>query len=1065
MKKVWQNYFVLKLATSKFKFKGGLAKLLRFEACRFKNLTRAAWLSDDNANTNTNTNTTTNNNHNNNNNTVDTLFCFGSAMSYSGGWQWGWSHGDWSSRGPWRANSSWYQQSWNENQWQWRDRGQSGGGTTDWHEDWAQQQSGGTHDQEERDKDDPADTRYVYAVVPFSLKADLPQGDHYREIRQEIEDMGCTIKVKSASGQGSESRHKPKARVVVTGPMADSAFQVFMDRVNAISVRQIRWDKSKVSHINCEADLQAELHADPGGTGSSEMKKQKRRDHRNPDLNPMGVDYGDTDSSEDETASASATTKMQVEKEEDDDPPPPPAGAPPLPTCVGSGVGVVAGTVSLEEAPELPGLGGQRQLISLATRLANHAKKFLGMAPEAEDMILNFRTSPLESEALGAMKCRVSFCVSCFRREWQLLPALAMNMAVCEKAMNAGYVRFVVYMAVRTDDQEKFNDACVYLRENYSDQLASGALVVALGAATAFHSSKFKNAAHRLAVLTPWGQGLTSNMEHGIEPQQELQWPADGGTSAASSATEAVVKQESADGGTSAAFSSTGKIVKQESTGAGVAVKQEMGSDGGTSLAPTHLLINLDADNILSADFLRDFIVEESRVQECLSGRHIWGFRCSLGGDSGVTGRVALSQEAWLAVGGYNEEFYPTGYQDIDLFTRVSKAGTAFILNKKRCGWSIPNTLKTSKGSKTKAKTEFCGSSVPWTSQNQENIVKSKQNLSKGIWWANSETRLDVESPVAVKQFLEKVGCVNPDLPDKGKYPARLGGKPPPRLKPREFSSRDSDKVVPVTVPAAAKTEPVPKKRALPFAEVECTAFKIEIVTLGVANLTFTLPNICSRQALSARSRDWLRQMRQTTTARSGERAVEEDELVKVLYESGAVAERRWYLVFDMRNAHDPEMDDSLREHVGTHPTILDQLSKTTVFQEMVLQVRKSVREMMDEGPAPQGSAPTILVVVFCKKGCHRGPGAGHLLHVAITSKVEKNDDLGASSRDPRSCTCLGSSLLHISQAAGEWAHPRKCGPCPKCTAKTKDELSQTSWLQKTNAELRAKRLWQLGKA
>ena len=126
-------------------------------------------------------------------------------------------------------------------------------------------------------------------------------------------------------------------------------------------------------------------------------------------------------------------------------------------------------------------------------------------------------------------------------------------------------------------------------------------------------------------------------------------------------------------------------------------------------------------------------------------------------------------------MGGYNEQFFPTGYQDIDLYTRVSKAGAAFILNKTRCGWSIPNTLKTSKGSKTMAKTEFSGSSVPWTKQNQDNIAMSKRNLSKGIWWANSETRLDVESPVAVKQFLENIGCVNPNLPDKGKYPARLG--------------------------------------------------------------------------------------------------------------------------------------------------------------------------------------------------------------------------------------------------------------------------------------------------
>ena len=69
-----------------------------------------------------------------------------------------------------------------------------------------------------------------------------------------------------------------------------------------------------------------------------------------------------------------------------------------------------------------------------------------------------------------------------------------------------------------------------------------------------------------------------------------------------------------------------------------------------SSVNPTdnrrHVLINLDADNILSGNFPFNLasVQQISAAVKCRPGQ-IWGFRCVARGDSGCTGRVGLSQD------------------------------------------------------------------------------------------------------------------------------------------------------------------------------------------------------------------------------------------------------------------------------------------------------------------------------------------------------------------------------------------------------------------------------------
>ena len=126
--------------------------------------------------------------------------------------------GSWSSS-PWQrgaSSSSWWQNDWSN---QVRPRQSQYGGQwgdwseweTEWRWDWNPRQDqeggtsrssrstgqaahespgGGTQDDEEGNQD-PAGTRYLYGQIPFSIAADLPYGDHYRQIRQER--SGCSL--------------------------------------------------------------------------------------------------------------------------------------------------------------------------------------------------------------------------------------------------------------------------------------------------------------------------------------------------------------------------------------------------------------------------------------------------------------------------------------------------------------------------------------------------------------------------------------------------------------------------------------------------------------------------------------------------------------------------------------------------------------------------------------------------------------------------------------------------------------------------------------------------------
>lgn len=84
-------------------------------------------------------------------------------------------------------------------------------------------------------------------------------------------------------------------------------------------------------------------------------------------------------------------------------------------------------------------------------------------------------------------------------------------------------------------------------------------------------------------------------------------------------------------------------------------------------LANAEILCNLDADNFLGEGFA-SFMIDEFAKQDGI-------FYTSNGSSHDIFGRICVKQTDFLSVKGYNESLQGYGYEDRDLFDRLTKSG------------------------------------------------------------------------------------------------------------------------------------------------------------------------------------------------------------------------------------------------------------------------------------------------------------------------------------------------------------------------------------------------------
>jgi hypothetical protein len=139
-------------------------------------------------------------------------------------------------------------------------------------------------------------------------------------------------------------------------------------------------------------------------------------------------------------------------------------------------------------------------------------------------------------------------------------------------------------------------------------------------------------------------------------------------------------------------------------------------------LASGEALMNLDADQRVldAADVLRRHL---GHGVELL---HLWN---RVKGE-GTYGKIAITRELFYRLGGYDESFYPMGYQDEDLLRRAEAAGARTAREPCARHWAIRNTKVES--------IEHCRvGSLTWRELWWLNLERSKANIAEGTLTAN----------------------------------------------------------------------------------------------------------------------------------------------------------------------------------------------------------------------------------------------------------------------------------------------------------------------------------------
>jgi len=142
-------------------------------------------------------------------------------------------------------------------------------------------------------------------------------------------------------------------------------------------------------------------------------------------------------------------------------------------------------------------------------------------------------------------------------------------------------------------------------------------------------------------------------------------------------------------------------------------------------LATGDYLVNLDADNFVGfkgAEKLYDVLMNHTKDVIIHQTDTILG--------SGNSGRITMSRENFINLGGYDETFYPSGYNDPDLIKRGIKFGLKYL------NWENPNYNQAIKNSKEE-NVKNCNISISWDQMNKLNELKSEFNIEHNEVIAN----------------------------------------------------------------------------------------------------------------------------------------------------------------------------------------------------------------------------------------------------------------------------------------------------------------------------------------
>ncbi len=139
--------------------------------------------------------------------------------------------------------------------------------------------------------------------------------------------------------------------------------------------------------------------------------------------------------------------------------------------------------------------------------------------------------------------------------------------------------------------------------------------------------------------------------------------------------------------------------------------------------ASGNILVNLDCDNFIGengGDFIIDYFKQLGNNIILSQSKEIFG--------SGTAGRISISKNNFKKLGGYNESFFPMGYQDTDLIERAKKINLNHI-NISKNNDAIINNKKESLIN--------CDTNIDYITMENCNKLISKINLENNEYVAN----------------------------------------------------------------------------------------------------------------------------------------------------------------------------------------------------------------------------------------------------------------------------------------------------------------------------------------
>ena len=456
-------------------------------------------------------------------------------------------------------------------------------------------------------------------------------------------------------------------------------------------------------------------------------------------------------------------------------------------------------------------------------------------------------------------------------------------------------------------------------------------------------------------------------------------------------------------------------------------------------------MMNLDGDNLLGPRYVKALcsLLPSVNADDSVGARR---------GAQGTTGRVGMWATHFIRMGGYDESYLPTGYQDVCLHQRVRYlGGSCRTIQGEDLGLSIPNDLgneRVSLGPAKMANIDPHKKNMSWSKMNTLNVNDGHEKLEHGRWRRNMDDKNDCAThrfgPLSEKSVSYVLGIIGAkyilvdhhglppsvaadeargstdrapaDEGEKGDIrPKKMPRRPPQgvptqttvdlRSVPREMRPPQGvptqTTVVDLTVPEQPRgSARTPQVKIMSMGALKPGLLRGGGQLQGFENAQGKLNNVAHGKGRG-----------------KGRGPLIAPGLVEDVVRLAGLEfarPRDQVVVVDARPFHDPDVDSHDHYHIGLQPKKVEAVVRHDKFPDILWATLVGIKSAM-QAVTEDGA---ILVVVYCRKGVHRSVSFAYILRKLLLLQS----------------TQLGMEVLETYHASARvlWARGY-CNECRDC--------------------------------